>query len=143
MVLRGFVPECFVQTGFKSTVHPTGRGEKNNNNNKNVPCPSISPASPTQEREAWGHRERSAESWDMRAGRDFRGQLVQHQISQIRKMRFREFTAQSHKAYMRPDIGSRAWHIKVRRQISVPLALLAHPLPCVRDGCRHTLHCGS
>ena len=54
------------------------------------------------EREAWGHREREDESWDMRAGRHFRGHLGQHQIARIRKMKFREFNVQAHKDYMRP-----------------------------------------
>lgn len=97
-----FIPECFVQTGFKSTIHPTRRGEKKEQQQKNVSCPSISLVSPTQEREAWGHREGRDESWDMRAGRDFRGHLVQHRISRIKQMRIREFKAQSHKDYMRP-----------------------------------------
>lgn len=71
-------------------------------NNKNVSCPSTCTASPAPEREARGHWGRRGDSWAVRAGRGFRGQPVQHQVSQIRKVRFGELNARSRKDYMRP-----------------------------------------
>lgn len=100
MVLCGLFLSALFKLVLSQQYIPQGGEQKEQQ--KNVSCPSISLASPTQEREAWGHREGRDESWDMRAGRDFRGHLVQHQISQIRKMRFRVLNAQYHKDYMRP-----------------------------------------
>lgn len=136
MVLCGLFLSALFKLVLSQQYIPQGGGEKEQQQ-KNVSCLSISLASPTQEREAWGHWEGRDESWDMRAGRDFRGHLVQHRISQIRKMRFREFNAQSHKDYMRPMTREQGLvHQRYLTNIG-SLSSSDHFLSCIRVWCTH------
>lgn len=100
MVLCGLFLSALFKLLLSPQYIPQGGGERTTTTKMSLAIHFPSQPNPG-EREAWGHREREDESWDMRAGRHFRGHLGQHQIAQIRKMKFREFNVQAHKDYMR------------------------------------------
>ena len=123
MVLCGLFLSALFKLVWSQQCIPQGAG-------KRTTCllPLRPPSQPSPGEEDQGRRERRDESWDVMAGSNFRGHCVQHLISQIRKIRFREFNAQAMRITRDPWWGQ---PFRGTRQILVPLPSSAHLVPCI------------